>query len=353
MVCFLSVTNITKLERLHQAAGRTITNCLSSSPIRVLHSEASLPALRVTLTHFTLRSFERAFRLQTSFPNSGLARHGVKQRLCRSSWRDFASPHPLMLPSTCPREALFACPPSHPRKLPSFIVEFSLFSSCFCSDLLITRQALAHLDSLLSHDLVLWTDGSVYFGKGGSGVLANCSLCRTEASLPFQQAQCARVFPMKLAPFCMLFAGLGSTIKLVIFLLFSSYVILALSSLPCSLFYLFFYHKLFGRSDRNDLLSPSVLSGYNGSPDIRFSRGTTRLMCWPDGERYLRPLRFLVVSFLLSLVSTLVFSQTGGVPSYLNSSTHRFPRFPLRNLCSIVTLAVFTLVYAATDTAYC
>ena len=38
-----------------------------------------------------------------------------------------------------------------------------------------------------SHDLVLWTDGSVpfSFGKDGSGVLANCSLCGTEATLSF------------------------------------------------------------------------------------------------------------------------------------------------------------------------
>ena len=37
------------------------------------------------------------------------------------------------------------------------------------------------------HDLVLWTDGSVHFvfGKGGSGVLANCSICGTEATLSF------------------------------------------------------------------------------------------------------------------------------------------------------------------------
>ena len=39
----------------------------------------------------------------------------------------------------------------------------------------------------LPHDLVLWTDGSVSFpfGKGGSGVLANCYLCGTEATLSF------------------------------------------------------------------------------------------------------------------------------------------------------------------------
>ena len=111
MVSFPRRYNITKLERLHRAASRAITDCLSSSPIPLLLSEASLPFLRVTLTHFTLLSYERALRLPTSFPISGLARPGVKSKLCRSSWRAFASTHPLMLPSTCSREALLFCPP--------------------------------------------------------------------------------------------------------------------------------------------------------------------------------------------------------------------------------------------------
>ena len=75
----------------------------------------------------------------------------------------------------------------------------------------------------------------------------------------------------------------------------------------------------------NSLLFPPVLSGYNGYPDIRFSRRTTRLMSCPDGERYLHPLQSLVVSIVLSLLSILVFSRTGGVLSHLNSSTQRFP----------------------------
>ena len=100
-------------------------------------------------------------------------------------------------------------------------------------------------------------------------------------------------------------------------------------------------------------LSPPVLSGYNGSPDTRFSRETTRLASWPDREHYSCSLQFFVVSLLLSLVSTLLFSRTGGVLSHLNSLTHRFPPFPLRNLCFLVTLAVFSLVFAATNTAYC
>ena len=190
---FLSATNLTKLERLHQAASRVITGCLSSSPIPLLLSEASLPSLRVTLTHFTLLSYERALRLPTSFPISGLARLGVKPRLCRSSCRAFASTHPLMLPSTCSREALLGCPPCPPRNLPSFTVESTLSYRCSSSDPPLSRQgaALDHLDSLPRHDLVLWTDGSVpfRFGKGGSGVLASCSLCDTEATLFFQQAQ--------------------------------------------------------------------------------------------------------------------------------------------------------------------
>ena len=134
-------------------------------------------------------SHERALRLPTSFPISGLARLGVKPRLCRSSWRAFASTHPLMLPSTCSREALVACPPCPPWNLPSFTVESTLSSPCSRSDPPHSRQgaALAHLDSLPPHDLVLWTDGSVPFpfSKGGSGVLANCSLCGTEAILSF------------------------------------------------------------------------------------------------------------------------------------------------------------------------
>ena len=66
---------------------------------------------------------------------------------------------------------------------------------------------------------------------------------------------------------------------------------------------------LCGRSGRNCLLSPAVLSDYNGSPDTRFSRGTTRLMSWPDGERNLRPSQSLAVSLLSSLL---------GVPIWLN-----------------------------------
>ena len=169
---------------------------------------------------------------------------------------------------------------------------------------------------------------------------------------PFRQAQYVPVFPLKPAPFCTLFAGLGNTIKSAIFLLFFSCLTLVLSSPPCPLLHLSCYLKLCGRSGRNCPSSPPVLSGYNGSPDTRFSRGTTQLMSLPDGERCLRPPQSLVVSLPLSLVSTFVLSRTGGALSLQSILTHRFLQFPLRNLGSLVMLAVSSLVFAAMDTAF-
>ena len=58
----LRVTNLIKLKRLHRAASRTISGCLSFSATLLLLSEASLPPLRVTLTHFALTSYKRALR---------------------------------------------------------------------------------------------------------------------------------------------------------------------------------------------------------------------------------------------------------------------------------------------------
>ena len=189
---FLSVTNVTKLERLHQAASRAITGCLSSYPIPLLLTEASLPPLRVTLTHFTLFSYEWALRLPTSFPISGLARLGVKPRLCRSSWRALASTHPLMLPSTCSREALVACPPCLSWNLPSFTVESTLPTPCSRSDPPLSRQgaALAHLDSL---PLMIWYSGqtALFFfllARAAPAFLPTALSVALRPLFPFRQA---------------------------------------------------------------------------------------------------------------------------------------------------------------------
>ena len=113
-----------------------------------------------------------------------------------------------MLPSTSSREALVAWPPSPPWNLLSFSVGSTLSSPCSRSDLSLSlslslsRQgaALAHLNFLsLPQDLVLWTDGSVPFpsGKGGSGILANCSLCGTESILSFSSGSLFSSFSAK------------------------------------------------------------------------------------------------------------------------------------------------------------
>ena len=221
---FVSVTNFTKLECLHRAASRAITGCLSSSPIPLLLSEASLPPLRVTLTHFTLSSYERALRLPTSFPISGLARLGMKPRLCRSSWRAFASTHPLMLPSTCSRICLRS------RWSPPFPLHALALIPLF-----LTKVRLSH--TLILSPLMIWCFGQMalflfLLAKVAPAFLPTALSVALTPLFPFRQAQYVQVFPLKPAPFCMLFAGLGSTNKSSISLLFSSYLTLVLSSPP-------------------------------------------------------------------------------------------------------------------------
>ena len=133
-------------------ASRAIFGCLSSSPMLFLLSEMFLSSLRVTQTHFALSSYERALRIPSFSPISGLARLGVKPILCRSSWRVFASTHPLMLPSTSPRDVFFACPPSSLWNLPSFTMELTFSYQCcrFDPPLFAKVAVLAHLDSLSS-----------------------------------------------------------------------------------------------------------------------------------------------------------------------------------------------------------
>ena len=247
-----------------------------------------------------------------------------------------------MLPSTCSREALLACPPCPPWNLPLFTVESTLSSPCSRSNPL-TRQgaALDHLDSL---PLMIWYSGQT--------ALFLLLLARAApAYLPTALCVALRPLSYSAGPVCLSFSAKTCAILHASCWFRQHQQVCHFSSVWlsfCPLLHLSCYLKLCGRSSRNCLLSPSVLSGYNGPPDTRFSRGTTRLMSWPDRECYLRPPQSLVIS----LVSTLVLSRTGGVLSHRSFLTHRFPRFSPRNLCSLVMLAVFSLVYAAMDTAF-
>ena len=240
---------------------------------------------------------------------------------------------------------------------PPFIVESTLFSLCSRSDPHFLTKVQLSL-TLTFSPLTTWCSELMalflfLLAKAALAFFPTALFVALRPLFLFQHPQYAQVSLLKSAPFCTLFSGLGSTNKSAASLLFSFYLTLALSSPFYSLLHLSFYHNLSGRSGRNCRLSSLALSGYNGSPDICFSRGTTRLMTWPVGEHYSSYLQFLVVSLVLFFVSTPLFSRTGSILSHLNISTHRFPRFLLRNLCSLVTLAVFFLIFAAMGTAHC
>ena len=201
--------------------------------------------------------------------------------------------------SSFSREAPLSCPPSPPWNLSFFTVESILFYPCSRSDFPLAKMWLSLTLTLLH--LTIWCFGQTalflfLLAKAAPAYLPAAFSVALRPLFPFQKAQYVQVFPLKPAPFCTPFAGFGSTNK---------------SSTPffyLTLLHLSFYLNLFGGSGKNCLLSPAVLSGYNRSPDTRFSRGTMRLMSCPDGERYSR----LLQSFVVSLLSTLVFSRTGG-----------------------------------------
>ena len=163
-----------------------------------------------------------------------------------------------------------------------------------------------------SYNLLIYTDGSVAFafGKGGSGAFANCSLCGTEATLSFTADPVCSSFLAK--AWAILQAIRWSRQQQKVCHFSSPSLRLTL----CPLLRLSFYLKPSNRSGRNYLLSPPLLSGNNGSADTRFSRETTPLMSWPDGERYLCSWQSLVVSLLFAFI----FSRIGGVlPKFLDT----------------------------------
>ena len=154
--------------------------------------------------------------------------------------------------------------PSPPWNLPSFTVESTLSSSCFCSDPPLSCQgaALAHLDSL---PLVIWYSGQTalflfLLAKAAPAYLPTAVSVALRPLFPSQQAQYVQVLLLK---------------PVTSLLLSDSRPVFTTLSSPSFLLPETFWQiwqKL------------SFLSGYNGFLDTRFSRGMMWLMSWPDGE---------------------------------------------------------------------
>ena len=158
----------------------------------------------------------------------------------RDGQQPFRPHNPNMLPSTSPREALLACPPSQPGiYLPSlWSPPFPPVALALIS-LSLSRQgaALAHLDSL---PLMIWCFGLTalflfLLARAAPAYLPTALFVALRPLFPFQQAQYVQVFLLKHAPFSTLFVGLGSTNKSVTSLLLlpdSRSVFATLSSPP-------------------------------------------------------------------------------------------------------------------------
>ena len=117
------------------------------------------------------------------------------------------------------------------------------------SSLSLSFAAVLFTSLTLNALLTIWSSGqtALFLSLLAKTALAYLPTALSVASRPLfslQQAQYAQVFPLKPAPSCTLFAGLGSTNKSAISLLFSSYLTLALSSPFCSLLHLSFYLNL-------------------------------------------------------------------------------------------------------------
>ena len=122
----------------------------------------------------------------------------------------------------------------------SFIPKPTLSTPCSSSILLFSRQdaVLSHLGSLPSYDFVIFTNGTIsfLFRKGGSGILANCSVCGAEAIPSYSSSPVRLNFLLTYAPFCELFTDLGITDKIATYLPFSSPQALTLWSCYAFLF---------------------------------------------------------------------------------------------------------------------
>ena len=163
--------------------------------------------------------------------------------------------------------------------------------------------------------------------KGDSGALAHWSLCVSESFL-FWTPSLIKFFCCCILIHICLFSGLCSTNKSA-----TSFFRLSLCTISQELSSLLSTIRL--------QLVPmhSFLPG-NDAFDELVGRGVLLLPC-------------AVHSGFFPRTSSIHFSRTGGVSPQLNSLTHKYHRYPLRNLCFVVTLPVSSLVFTVTNIAFC
>ena len=189
-----------------------------------------------------------------------------------------------------------------------------------------------------------------YSGQTALAYLPTAFFVPLRTLFPFQQAQFVQVFPLKLAPFCMLFAGFCSINKLATSLFFSSYLTLVLFSPPRLLLRLSFYLKLSGRSGRNCFFSWSIQLQW--VPGHSFLSGN-------DAANALARRGALLVhsaipcslSPLISRIHSCLFSDWRRTVSSKFFDT-QVASISIEELMLLVMLNVFSLVYAARDIAF-
>ena len=188
-------------------------------------------------------------------------------------------------------------------------------------------DALAHLDSLPNHDLVIWAYSSVLFlstKNTPTPLTAYLVLLRQPFSVCL--IQFVQIFLLNLAPFCKLFTGISSNInKSATSLLFSLYYTFAL----------FLLHSSFSHSLKH-LTETICFLFFLCSQD---TVGTLSLIS--PGNNKPNKLARLYLSYLLyPLISS--FRQEA---YYQNVSTHKSLQYLLKNSCCFITLAEFSFAY--------